>query len=88
MQYMPLVTILSSRDRFGPRPVMTFGITILFASLWQMGHFDLSMTAGPIELAGFIQGAGVGLIFNPLSVLCFAKLIVSSVTRPVMVAPT
>ena len=39
-----------------------------------MGHFDLSMTAAPIKVAGFIQGFGQGLIFNPMAVLSFATL--------------
>ena len=42
--------------------------------MWQMGHFDLSMTAGPIEVAGFIQGMGTGLLFAPLNTLAYARL--------------
>jgi DHA2 family multidrug resistance protein len=39
-----------------------------------MGQFDLSMTAGPIMVSGFIQGLGTGLLFAPLNVLAYAKL--------------
>ena len=39
-----------------------------------MGQFDLSMTPGPIEWAGFIQGLGTGLLFAPLNTLAYAKL--------------
>ena len=39
-----------------------------------MGQFDLSMTARPIEMAGFIQGLGTGLLFAPLNTLAYAKL--------------
>jgi DHA2 family multidrug resistance protein len=39
-----------------------------------MTRFDLSMTAGPIVVSGIIQGAGIGLIFVPLSTLAFTTL--------------
>jgi MFS transporter, DHA2 family, multidrug resistance protein len=58
----------------GPRPTMAIGVAIAFYSLWQMAHFDLTMTATPIKVAGFIQGMGVGMMFGPLSVLGFATL--------------
>ncbi len=60
--------------RFGPRSVLLTGILLSSLALWQMGQFDLSMTAGPIEWAGFIQGLGTGLLFAPLNTLAYAKL--------------
>jgi DHA2 family multidrug resistance protein len=60
--------------RFGPRPVLLVGIVLSSWALWLMGQFDLSMTAGPIEWAGFIQGVGTGLLFAPLNTLAYAKL--------------
>jgi DHA2 family multidrug resistance protein len=60
--------------RLGPRPTMGIGVAIAFLSLWQMAHFDLMMTARPIQLAGFIQGMGMGMMFGPLTVLGFATL--------------
>ena len=39
-----------------------------------MGQFNLSMTADPIMLAGFIQGLGTGLMFAPLNTLGYATL--------------
>ncbi|HXA41186.1 MAG TPA: DHA2 family efflux MFS transporter permease subunit [Phenylobacterium sp.] len=60
--------------RFGPRQVLLVGIVLSSVALWQMGQFDLSMTAGPIEVAGFIQGLGTGLLFAPLNTLAYAKL--------------
>jgi DHA2 family multidrug resistance protein len=60
--------------RFGPRSVLLVGILLSSLALWQMGHFDLSMTAEPIEVAGFIQGLGTGLLFAPLNTLAYAKL--------------
>jgi MFS transporter, DHA2 family, multidrug resistance protein len=50
------------------------GILLSSLALWQMGQFDLSMTAGPIEWAGFVQGLGTGLLFAPLNTLAYAKL--------------
>jgi DHA2 family multidrug resistance protein len=60
--------------RFGPRTVLLVGILLTSLALWQMGQFDLSMTARPIEIAGFIQGVGTGLLFAPLNTLAYAKL--------------
>ena len=67
------VTPLMMR-KLGPRPTMGLGVAVAFFSLWQMAHFDLMMTARPIQLAGFIQGMGMGMMFGPLSVLGFATL--------------
>ncbi len=60
--------------RFGPRTVLLVGIVLSSIALWQMGQFDLSMTPAPIEIAGFIQGLGTGLLFAPLNTLAYAKL--------------
>jgi DHA2 family multidrug resistance protein len=43
-------------------------------ALWQMGHFDLSMTAEPIQFTGFLQGFGSALMFNPMSVISYSTL--------------
>jgi DHA2 family multidrug resistance protein len=60
--------------RLGARMVLFIGIAVSAWALWLMGQFDLSMTARPIEVAGFIQGLGTGLLFAPLNVLAYAKL--------------
>jgi DHA2 family multidrug resistance protein len=39
-----------------------------------MSKFDLSMTDGPIIISGFLQGAGTGLLFAPLSTLAYVTL--------------
>jgi DHA2 family multidrug resistance protein len=54
--------------------VLFAGILLSSLALWQMGQFDLSMTPAPIEIAGFIQGLGTGLLFAPLNTLAYAKL--------------
>ena len=60
--------------RIGARSTMLIGICISVVSLWQMGHFALVMDESSLELSGFLQGAGSGLAFNPMSVLTFATL--------------
>jgi DHA2 family multidrug resistance protein len=60
--------------RFGSRRVIGVGAVLTACALWQMGHFDLSMTSRSIATTGFLQGFGNGLMFNPLVVLMFATL--------------
>jgi DHA2 family multidrug resistance protein len=60
--------------RAGPRRVLFMGICLCVAALWQMAHFDLSMTAGPIMTSGLIQGLGVGLLFAPLNAVAYVTL--------------
>ena len=60
--------------RIGARSTMICGIMVTSVALWQMGHFDLVMDESKIQLAGFLQGVGSGLAFNPMSVLSFATL--------------
>jgi DHA2 family multidrug resistance protein len=60
--------------KLGPRSTMGLGVAVSFFSLWRMAHFDLMMTAQPIQLSGFIQGMGMGMMFGPLSILSFATL--------------
>jgi DHA2 family multidrug resistance protein len=56
------------------RLILMTGLTISCISLWQMMHFDLSMTVTPFITSGIIQGFGVGLLFVPLSTLAFATV--------------
>jgi DHA2 family multidrug resistance protein len=56
------------------RLILMTGLTISCVSLWQMMHFDLSMTIWPFITSGIIQGFGVGLLFVPLSTLAFATV--------------
>jgi DHA2 family multidrug resistance protein len=59
---------------FKPRPTVLAGLTCSFAGLWQMAHFDLSMTAWSIRTAICLQGFGLGLMTNPLVVLAYSTL--------------
>jgi DHA2 family multidrug resistance protein len=72
--------------RFGPRWVLFVGVMLSSLALWQMGQFDLSMTPASIEIAGLIQGLGMGLLFAPLNVLAYAKLAPTHRTEGTIVA--
>jgi DHA2 family multidrug resistance protein len=60
--------------RIGARATIVIGLFVASSAMWLMSHFDLTMTAKPIMVAGFVQGIGMGLMFGPLSVLGFATL--------------
>jgi DHA2 family multidrug resistance protein len=60
--------------RFSSRAIIFVGLVLTLAAGRMMSDFDLSMTAGPIMAALFIQGLGSGLLFTPLSVQAFATI--------------
>jgi DHA2 family multidrug resistance protein len=59
---------------FGPKPNLVTGVAISIGALLLMSRFDLTMTSRPIEVSGFIQGIGTGLLFAPLNTLAYATL--------------
>jgi DHA2 family multidrug resistance protein len=61
-------------QRFGARPVLIVGLGLSAVALIQMSRFDLAMTAEPIQISGFIQGLGTGLMFAPLTALAYVTL--------------
>ena len=62
------------------RAILLFGLCLNAAALYQMMHFDLSMTSRLVIVSGIIQGFGIGFLFVPLSTLAFAT--VPPVLRP------
>jgi len=60
--------------RVDTRLILLTGLSISCIALWQMMHFDLSMTEMPFMVSGIIQGLGIGLLFVPMSTLAFATL--------------
>ena len=60
--------------RFSSRLLILAGLGLTLWASVMMSGFDLSMTAGPIMLALFVQGLGSGLLFTPLSVQTFATI--------------
>jgi MFS transporter, DHA2 family, multidrug resistance protein len=60
--------------RFDARLIMAVGLVLTAYSLWQMTHFSLGMDSWPVIISGIIQGAGVGLVYVPLSMVAFTTL--------------
>jgi DHA2 family multidrug resistance protein len=60
--------------RFDARLVMAVGLVLTAYSLWQMTQFSLGMGSWPVIFSGIIQGAGVGLVYVPLSMVAFTTL--------------
>lgn len=57
-----------------PRLIMAGGFLLTALSLYQMAGIAPNMGSGIIVLSGFIQGAGLGFTFVPLSMVTFATL--------------
>jgi DHA2 family multidrug resistance protein len=60
--------------RVDTRLILATGLLLSCIALWQMMHFDLSMTTTPLIVSGIVQGLGIGMLFVPLSTLAFATL--------------
>jgi DHA2 family multidrug resistance protein len=60
--------------RVDTRLILLTGLSLSAVSLWQMTHFDLSMSEMPFITTGIVQGLGIGMIFVPLSTLAFATV--------------
>ena len=60
--------------RVDARHLITLGLVLSSTSMWLMMQFAPVMGAMPFMVSGFIQGAGLGLIFVPLNTLAFATL--------------
>jgi DHA2 family multidrug resistance protein len=60
--------------RIDARALIGFGLVLTASSLWLMSLFSPVMDATPFVISGFLQGAGLGLVFVPLNTLAFATL--------------
>ncbi len=61
-------------NRVGTRNMLLAGLAVSILSYWEMSHFDLSMSSGPLIVAGILQGFGMGMVFVPMTILAFATL--------------
>ncbi len=71
---MAILSVPYLIPRIGARRVLVIGLVIAVVALYEMAHFDLTMTAMPIMTTGVLQGFGVGLLFAPLNTLAYATL--------------
>ena len=60
--------------RVDPRTIITAGLVTTATAMWLMMQFAPVMGAMPFVISGFLQGAGLGLVFVPLNTLAFATL--------------
>ncbi|MFD1383194.1 DHA2 family efflux MFS transporter permease subunit [Rhodanobacter aciditrophus] len=72
MAMMILVGRLSGK--VDPRVFIFIGLSLIIFSMWEMTQFTLDSTAGDIIRTGVVQGAGLGLVFVPLSTIAFSTL--------------
>jgi MFS transporter, DHA2 family, multidrug resistance protein len=56
------------------RLLLGVGFAITALSLWQMVHYDLTLTERQIIWPGVMQGVGLGIVFVPLAAAAFATL--------------
>jgi EmrB/QacA subfamily drug resistance transporter len=54
-------------DRFGPRPLMTFGLVLVGASMLWQSRVDLHTSYGYLLPAFVVMGLGMGFVMSPMS---------------------
>ncbi|HEV8390072.1 MAG TPA: EmrB/QacA family drug resistance transporter, partial [Dongiaceae bacterium] len=57
-----------------PRLLLLSGLAMAAFSLWEMTEFNIDVGIWDIVRTGVVQGAGLGLIFVPLSAITFSTL--------------
>lgn len=60
--------------RVDPRALIGLGLLLTSLGLWEMTAFTTEVASWDIVRTGLVQGAGLGLVFVPLSALSFATL--------------
>jgi len=60
--------------RVDMRIILSLGLGLVALSLWQMAGYAPGMDSWPVISAGFVQGAGLGFVFVPLSAVAFSTL--------------
>ncbi len=61
-------------DYIDQRKIMAFGLLVLGFALNQMSHWTPDVTQGQMMATLIVQGAAIGLIFNPMTVVAFVSL--------------
>jgi DHA2 family multidrug resistance protein len=60
--------------KIDPRLLMAAGLLMIAGSLWIMTGWTPDVSQFEIAMNGTLQGAGIGLVFTPLTVVAFATL--------------
>jgi DHA2 family multidrug resistance protein len=60
--------------KFDARIMIMGGLGLTALALWQMTHFNQDVSQAMLIESGFLQGAGIGFIFVPLSTNTFGTL--------------
>jgi DHA2 family multidrug resistance protein len=60
--------------KFDPRLLLAAGLCLSAFSLWEMTLFNIDVGVWDIVRTGIMQGAGLGLLFVPLSAITFSTL--------------
>ncbi len=71
---MAMMTAGQLIGRIDPRAIIAAGLSLTCTSLYLMSLFSPVMNETPFMVTGFLQGAGLGLVFVPLNTLAFATL--------------
>jgi DHA2 family multidrug resistance protein len=61
-------------NRVDPRAMMLAGIACIAFSMWESMQWTPDVSAMRLIVTSIIQGAGLGLVFTPLTVVAFATL--------------
>jgi MFS transporter, DHA2 family, multidrug resistance protein len=73
-----MLTMMSAGQLLGrgtdPRALLATGFVLTGVGLWGMSLFSPEQGARPFVVTGFIQGAGLGLMFVPLNTIAFVSL--------------
>jgi DHA2 family multidrug resistance protein len=69
-----LIFVGSLTKRFGSRAVMALGLAVTAYASWQMTQFSPLMGYWPVIISGISQGAGIGLVYVPLTTVAFTTL--------------
>jgi len=60
--------------RVDARILIFVGLLLCGWSTYIMAHFSLEMDSWPVIISGFIQGAGAGMMFVPITTIIFATM--------------
>jgi DHA2 family multidrug resistance protein len=73
-----MITMMAAGQMVGrgvdPRLMIGSGFALVAGAMWGMSWFSPDQDMMPFAITGFVQGAGLGLVFVPLNTIAFARL--------------